>query len=77
MEIAGRAFIGQAAAELMDDLAQAYGEDCEVTVAAIVCEVRKDGSLEIVVRSTDDRWWVQAALLWQGIETVSAEEDDE
>ena len=60
--------VGHVAAELMERVAQQFGEDAEVETVAVVAEVRHrdDDDAEattITCSSSDSRAWVQAGLL--------------
>lgn len=60
--------VGHVAAELMERVAQQFGEDAEIETVAVVAEVRHrdDDDAEattITCSSSDSRAWVQAGLL--------------
>lgn len=59
--------LGILCAKVMDEVASEFGEDATVRTIALVVEVDRADSTWMLVRSTDDRLWVQRALLDEGI----------
>ena len=66
--------LGNAAAELMDSLAEAYENDdgAEIGVVAIVVEVNGPGWTGVDYRASDPRCWVQSGLFAAAARAVDA-----
>ena len=67
--------IGILASHAMEMVAEQFA-DTTVRTVALVFEVESaDGSTDTVVTATDDRLWVQAAFLKEGVHTLERELD--
>lgn len=64
--------LGQLAAEVMDEVLAAYGEEEDFTLrtAAVIVEVDSARSGHIIVKCSDDRPWVLEAFMGEAIDMV-------
>lgn len=62
--------LGILAANAMEQVSDMYGDEAMVRTAAIVMEVDVGDDSHFLVISSEDRFWVQRALLKEGIETL-------
>ena len=68
--------IGILASHAMEEVAERFGDDATLLTVALVIEVESaDGSTDTLVTATDDRLWVQAAFLKEGVHALDREMD--
>lgn len=75
--------LGVLVAELMETLAEEYGEDAKAGVLAVIVEIDLGEATQIVYRCSDNRRWIHDALFQAARRAVyddmvmSEDEDDD
>lgn len=64
--------LGSLTAQMMEAIAADFGDDFQIRTVALVVEVDSAETDQILVRCSDDRSWLLAALLNEAIDTVEA-----